>query len=197
MRGFHANTTNAVVQFARVNEDRYAGDVKDVTTSNFGLLIAFVLPGFVLLWGIAPYSQTVTHWLAHANSDAPTVGGFLYVTLASVGLGQLVSTLRWLLIDSLHHRTGITPPAWSFRELRSKEASGAFERLVDDHYRFYQFHANGFVALTLAFLTHGVATGFSTSGFVAVVLCDVLLFVGSRDTLSRYYRRAEQVLAPE
>ena len=190
-------TTIAVVPFARVTDDRYAATVKDVTTSNFGLLIAFVLPGFVLLWGIAPFSQTVTNWLTHTHSDAPTVGGFLYVTLASVGLGQLVSTLRWLLVDSLHHRTGITPPTWSFRELRSKEASGAFERLVDDHYRFYQFHANGFVALTLAFLAHGMAAGFSVAGFIAVLLCDALLFAGSRDTLSRYYRRTEQVLSPE
>ena len=66
---------------------RYGGSVKDVTTNNFGLLIAFVLPGFVLLWGMAPYSSTISEWLGQATSNAPTVGGFLYVTLASVGLG--------------------------------------------------------------------------------------------------------------
>ena len=169
--------------------------MRDVTTSNFGLLIAFVLPGFVLLWGMAPYSATVADWIALTTSDAPTVGGFLYVTLASVGLGQLVSTLRWLLIDSLHHRTGITPPEWSFHQLRSKDVSAAFERFVEDHYRFYQFHANGLVSLTLASVAWWTANGFSLASFTVVLLCDGLLYVGSRDTMTRYYRRVEGVLS--
>jgi hypothetical protein len=88
--------------------------VKDVTSENFGLLIAYVLPGFVLLWSLAPVLDHHRGWLGQANGDQPTVGGFLYVTLASVGLGQFVSTLRWLLMDSLHHATGIRQPHFDF-----------------------------------------------------------------------------------
>ncbi|MEZ6128982.1 MAG: hypothetical protein R3C59_09885 [Planctomycetaceae bacterium] len=185
-------TTNAHVQFARVNKDGYATTVKDVTTSNFGLLIAFVLPGFVLLWGIAPYSQTVTNWLAHTNSDAPTVGGFLYVTLASVGLGQLVSTLRWLLIDSLHHRTGIRPPNANFASL--KDAVGAFDRLIEIHYRFYQWHANALVAATIASVLYWFARGLRFREVLLLIAVDALLYVGSRDTLAKYYRRVDELL---
>ena len=171
--------------------------MRDVTTNNFGLLIAFVLPGFVLLWGIAPYSSTISGWLGQTTTDAPTVGGFLYVTLVSVGLGQLVSTLRWLLIDSIHHHTGIHKPNWSFSQLRSKETVAAFDRFVEDHYRYYQFHANGLVAITLAMILRGHAVGFRLIDVVLLLLCDALLFVGSRDNLQRYYRRAESVLSAE
>lgn len=171
--------------------------MRDVTSENFGLLIAYVLPGFILLWGIAPYSTTISGWLGQTTSDAPTVGGFLYVTLASVGLGQLVSTLRWLLIDSLHHRTGIHKPNWSFSQLRSKDTVAGFDRFVEDHYRYYQFHANGLIAVTLAAVLQWTAIGFRFSDLVLLTLCDALLFLGSRDTLTKYYRRVESVLGGE
>ena len=171
--------------------------MRDVTTNNFGLLIAFVLPGFILLWGMAPYSSTISGWLGQATSNAPTVGGFLYVTLASVGVGQLVSTLRWLLIDSLHHATGIEKPNWSFRQLRSKETIAAFDRFIEDHYRYYQFHANGLVAGTLAMILRWNATGFRCCDLVLLIVCDTLLFLGSRDNLQRYYRRAESVMSAD
>lgn len=171
--------------------------MKDVTTNNFGLLIAFVLPGFVLLWEMAPYSNTISGWLGQATGNAPTVGGFLYITLASVGVGQLVSTLRWLLIDSLHHATGIQKPNWSFSQLRSKETVAAFERFVEDHYRYYQFHANSLVACTLAMILRWHTTGFRCCDLVLLIACDILLFLGSRDNLQRYYRRSESVLSAE
>ena len=171
---------------------RYGGPVKDVTTNNFGLLIAFVLPGFVLLWGMAPYSSTIREWLGHATSNAPTVGGFLYVTLASVGLGQLVSTLRWLLIDSLHHGTGIDKPNIDFSRL--KDSVDAFDRLIEIHYRYYQWHANALIASMIAAVLHWSANGFRCHELCLLMAIDVLLYLGSRDTLQKYYRRVEDLL---
>ena len=171
--------------------------MKDVTSENFGLLIAYVLPGFILLWSLAPYSITIAGWLGQATGDQPTVGGFLYVTLASVGLGQLVSTLRWLVIDSLHHSTGVSRPSWSFRQLRSRETIAAFDRFIEDHYRYYQFHANGLIALSVAAVLRWTNGGFVVLEMVGVVICNVLLFLGSRDTLTKYYRRVESVLSKD
>ena len=170
----------------------YAYPVKDVTSANFGLLIAYVLPGFVLLWGIAPYSKTVQAWMAAPNLLTTSVGGFLYVTLASVALGLLVSTARWLTIDHIHHCTGIRKPEWNFRKLA--DSVGAFDRLIEDHYRYYQFHANGCLALTIASVMRWSAGGFNLGQALIVLLVNALLLVGSRDTLSKYYRRVEAVL---
>ena len=166
--------------------------MREVTTKNFGLLIAFVLPGFVLLWGIAPYSTTISGWIGNTTGNLPTVGGFLYVTLASVGLGQLVSTLRWLVIDTLHHRTGVRPAHFDFGRLRN--SIDAYDRLIEIHYRYYQWHANGLVAVTLASLMHWVARGFRFGEFTLIVLIDLLLYLGSRDTLSKYYRRVDDLV---
>jgi hypothetical protein len=62
------------------------------------------------------------------------------VTLASIAVGLTLSTVRWLLLDSIHHRTGLLPPPRNFARLGGKET--AFARLEEDHYRYYQFYGN-------------------------------------------------------
>lgn len=66
--------------------------MREVTGQNFGLLIAYILPGFIVLWGLSHFSTTIAGWLG-ATADGPTVGGFLYVTLASVGAGLAVGSV--------------------------------------------------------------------------------------------------------
>ena len=73
--------------------------MRDLTRDNFGLLIAYVLPGFVALWGGSYHVEAVRPWLNATPSDAPTVGGFLYTTLASTTLGLTISGMRWAVVD--------------------------------------------------------------------------------------------------
>lgn len=114
-------------------------EMKEVSTSNFGLVIAYLLPGFVTLIGVSFFSETVRIWLTISPSDAPTVGGFLYVTIASVALGMTVGSVRWLVIDTIHHKTGIQQPQWDFSRLQ--ENINAYRTLVEIHYHFYLFFA--------------------------------------------------------
>ena len=95
----------------------------EVSSSNFGLLIAFPLPGFVVLWGAGYFSETVRVWLSTSGDSAPTVGGFMYVTLASVAAGVTVSTVRWAIIDTIHRWTGLPPPTWDFSRLQENVAA--------------------------------------------------------------------------
>lgn len=85
-----------------------------VTSQNFDLLIAYILPGFVSVWGAGHFSETLQGWLSASPGDSPTIGGFLYVTLASIGAGALVSAIRWLIIDRAYRHTGIPEPNWDF-----------------------------------------------------------------------------------
>jgi hypothetical protein len=173
--------------------ERAMTPVNDVTNQNFGLLIAFVLPGFILLWGLQPHSDMITGWLGHAATEVPSVGGFLYITMASVGVGQLVSTLRWLLIDTLHHRTGVRPPRWDFRKLKDRVT--AYDRLIEIHYRYYQFHANSLLAVSISAILRWLKQGFHIRELILLLTIDTLLYLGSRDTLQMYYRRVEELLA--
>ena len=59
-------------------------------------------------------------WISASQQGAPTVAGFMYVTLASLAAGVTVSAVRWAIIDHLHHATGVVPPAWKFANLEGK-----------------------------------------------------------------------------
>ena len=97
--------------------------MKELSDKNFGLLIAYLLPGFTAVWGMSYLSPTVHAWLGEASPDGPTVGGFLYVTLGSVAAGLTVSTVRWAVIDTFHHWTGLNQPQWDFAKLQANIAA--------------------------------------------------------------------------
>ena len=124
------------------------GAVSTLSNQNFGLVIAYVVPGFVALWGVSYFSPTVDSG-SRLQQDAPTVAGFMYVTLASLAAGVTVSAVRWAVIDQLHHATGIVPPAWKFAHLEGKLQG--YLTLIENHYRYYQFYSNMFVAVAFCF----------------------------------------------
>lgn len=175
-----------------VTNQQYAAQVKEVTPASFGLLMAYLIPGFIVLWGLEPHVYAARLWLGQSTENAPTIGGFLYATIAAVALGQLTSTVRWLLIDPVHHHTGIAKPAWNFSRL--PQTIAAFDRLIEDHFRYYQFHANGLVAVITAAILHWTANGFRVSQCLLLIVVVSLLYIGSRDTLAKYYRRVEEIL---
>lgn len=170
--------------------------MRDITRDNFGLLIAYLLPGFVVLWGVSYHEVTVRSWLRATAPDAPSIGGFLYATLASTALGLIVSAVRWAVIDRVLSWLGVRQPEWDF-ELFS-ERLAAYEVLVSNHYRYYQFYANTFVALLFTYSSR--LTLLTTWGrreawiFLAVIVTEAILFVGSRDTLKKYFTRTGELL---
>ena len=167
-----------------------------LSNQNFGLIIAFLLPGFVALWGVSYFSPAVASWITVPQQDAPTVAGFMYVTLASLAVGVTVSAVRWAIIDHLHHATGIVPPVWKFAYLEGKLQG--YLTLVENHYRYYQFYSNMFIATAFTFCARLVSEGptitnrlATTCGFLTL---EVIFFAGSRDTLQKYYNRTQQLL---
>ena len=102
----------------------------------FGILIAYVIPGFVVVHGFSYHSPAVAAWLGPGQQ--PTVAGFFYVTLASIACGLVISTSRWLVVDPLLHFTGVQKTQWTCSMLR--EQLPAFEMFVLYTYRYYQFH---------------------------------------------------------
>ena len=169
--------------------------MRDISTSNFGLLIAYVIPGFTVMVGLGLVFPMVARWLGHPSSQLPTVGGFLYVTIGAVTIGLFLSTLRWLLIDSLHHRTGIDRPNWEFK--RFPQAQKMYDALTEYHYRYYQFYGSMVLALPILFGC-GIVAGdehfLSLLGVLGFLCIEAIFFAGSRDTLRKYYDRLQPIL---
>src|SRR6185437_14063090 len=144
--------------------------------------IAYILPGGVCLLGFSGISEPVRSWIVAAPAQGPTFGGFLYLTLAALAAGLTVSAVRWLLLDSLHHLTGVRRPR--FDDAKLPDRLEAFNYIVENHYRYYQFYSNTLLAVVLAYVARrlGVSSApdFRVSYDIGIcVLCGVLFF-GSR-----------------
>ncbi len=175
------------------------------STQQFGLLIAYVLPGFVALWGLSYQSPLLRQWLTspQASVDFPTIGGFLYVALASIALGMTLSAVRWLVIDRINEHTGMARPRWD--DTRLQQNLGAYNLLRDIHYRYYQFHANGLLALLVVLAAHPRPRKLDTAediwGLLPVDVLDAVLlvlivvfFMTARDNLAKYHHRVTILL---
>ncbi|KAA3605829.1 MAG: hypothetical protein DWQ01_18670 [Planctomycetota bacterium] len=168
-------------------------------SKNFGILIAYVLPGFIALWGLATKFGAVNTWLTGTNNAGLAVGGVLYVTAASITIGMVINAVRWLIIDPALLLSGLTRPDWNAVQLQGRLS--AFERLVEDHFRYFQFYANTALGSLVAFLAwrsspfHESAPGLWPE--VGIVALEFVLLLASRDALSRYYRRTQDLLETE
>ena len=172
--------------------------VTDIREDSFGLLIAYVVPGFLLILQLSIFSESLQAWLVPSPETAPTVAGFLFVTVASVGAGLTASTVRWLVLDTIHHCTGLAQPQWSFQNLHAR--AEAFQGIVQNHYRYYQFYGNTVVVVLCGTLVQrgpGAMMGLSPAPAMLVDLGLVGLFaIASRDALRKYYSRTRELLAP-
>ena len=167
----------------------------DLTERGFGLVIAYLLPGFVLLLGISLTSPAVEAWLrTSADSSSPTVGTFLYLLLASLTAGMTVGAFRWAIIDRIHHATGLTRPRFELRHVH--ERLDAFELFVHHHYRYYEFFANTMLAALASYTCwrFTASPGGPRLGDAGFLILEAVFFAASRDTLRNYYWRVGQVL---
>lgn len=166
------------------------------TSSNqFGLMVAYLLPGFIGLAGIAPLVPLVARWLQPGTYAEASLGPPIYAILAATTIGMILSCFRWLLIDHIHQWTGVAPPVWD--DSRLEERLVAFNYLVESHYRYYQFVANSLLAIIWAY---GINRWLGTSPLLNVysdlgvlMLC-AALFVASRDALSKYFDRTSRLV---
>jgi hypothetical protein len=173
--------------------------MKDISDKNFGPLIAFCLPGFILLLALSRSFPEVKEWLEiSASKDGASIGGFLYATLASLSLGLLLSGIRWATVDQFleqEYLLGTGPlPTIDFTELNKKDTFAAFSGIVENHYRYYQYYSNSLVAVELGGLAYLWKVGKpSGSQWALAAILLIILFAASRDCFRKFRIRGAAV----
>lgn len=163
----------------------------------FGLIVAFLLPGFIGLAGVAPLVPAVGQWLQPVNQGDLGFGPPIYALLSAATVGMIMSCFRWLVVDHLLEWTGVPKPVRGYENLPDK--LDAFDYLIDVHYRYYQFYSNTLVATVWAYLPNRIMGTLPLLGpgtdLGVLILCAVLL-AGLRDTLTKYRQKLGRVLDP-
>jgi len=165
--------------------------MKDISNSNFGLLIAYALPGFVVVWAVGGVWPP-THATADAVASIITV---FNTTVAAIAAGMVVSAIRFVVIDSLFTALGLRRPPADSTALQQN--LGAVTTSIDQHYRYYQFHANMLVAGVIAYAAHRLPF-IATPGLPELVLIALagVFWLTARDNLTKYYRHLSTIRSP-
>ena len=163
---------------------------------SFGALIAFLLPGFVGLWGVSFLSPRVQSWISGPGSGAPPAVTVLMILLASLAVGLVISAIRWSVIDRLLHHTGTPAPVLDFSKI--KGCLQEFEAIVENHFKYYQYYSHTFIALLFSFTVRQVKLWQPPCSnwilFLGVLVTLIALFLASRDALSKCYERSKALL---
>jgi hypothetical protein len=187
--------------------------VRDLVAENFGIVVAYVVPGGVALLAGMYASPGLKGWVSQAAGEATTFGGFLILVTVALGLGMIVQAARFFFFERF--LTWRRLPGSSrikdrypdlFRERashstrREPEVRAAFRELSEAHYRFYQCHGGLFIAGPAAFVSWWYWRP-SSAGVVklAVVgalllLAEVALFEAALDALKRNRERERDIL---
>jgi len=182
--------------------------MNDTLTRSFGLVVSLVLPGAVGLFAVAFYVPTIANWFTIAATQPTSVGAFLFLLLASVGMGMILGGARWLLVDQLLFARAL-PKKWRLdrfaspnHEARRHDAhtEAVYRSLIADHYVYYQFFSTLFVALlTLwaAWWAHQhPAWPAVLSALAALVLSGTFLLAVAYGCLRAYLHKRFELLGP-
>lgn len=159
---------------------------------DLGVVIAFVAPGFVAFLALSYHMPTARAWLDAASVSDQGVGVFLFVLLASLSIGLVVSGVRALVIDNVLRWRALgrfVVPTYTvdWRQIDEQKLT-VLITVRDAYYRFYQFYANTLVALLFWTFSRVYVDGPSLPWPMWILVLAVLgtLLSSARDALSSY-----------
>lgn len=126
--------------------------LSDVTSTSFGYIIGFLLPGLVGLYGLGYWSAGIRSLLLKPGIDTEaTVGPSLLVLLAALAVGLLVNGFRSLIFDKWLCKKYAYETDF-FSKLGTGEKLNCFRAFADELFRYHQFFGGFFIAFVPMYL---------------------------------------------
>lgn len=173
--------------------------MKDVTSTSFGYIIAYLLPGLAALYALALWSAKIAEILHTFLTSASNIGLFLLVIATALGLGLLVGVPRRFLFEGRLYK-GDRLNDSDYAQLGSEAKLTAYRAAIDETYRYYQFY--GGITVVLPFLYLGWLVHYWQATSLLVKLLSVLIFIiseycavkGAIEAHDTYMKRAKRIL---
>jgi hypothetical protein len=153
---------------------------------NFGLLIAYFLPGFIGLNGLRPLSGSVAIWFEAILDKDKSLGASFLILSAALVTGLIISACRDIMLERLHYATGVKCELFDYGKFIDKDKRAVLQDLIANKYRYYQFYGNTLVAsffLLVSNLLRNSILNHKLSLTINFAVC-VLLFMASREALT-------------
>jgi hypothetical protein len=122
---------------------------KDITSTFFGFLIAYLLPGAVALYSLSFWSDRLREVFATVSSAKSDVGLILSLVVASLVAGLVINVFRHHLFERLICRTVRMDPS-VYGSLVNEQKLQTFMLVIEETFRYHQFYGN--LAVQMPFL---------------------------------------------
>ena len=183
-----------------MSEEEKGVSVKELTSTSFGYVIAFILPGLLGLYGLALWFSGIDTLLKPALSPETTIGPSFFLLFCALTLGLLLSSARYFVFE-LWLCKAHKFPGTMFRELRKNGNLIAFTAVVEQHYRYHQFYGGCSLAMFILFprwmCNHWSELGCLKGwGFIAFfALFQAMVIQSARDAFIKYVTRGNEIVA--
>ena len=172
---------------------------------DFGLLIAYFIPGVITLLGLAYTFKDVSDLMSKFRSGEATAGFLLIVSSLAVVIGMAVSVVRASTIDksfelnlpfSQEHYRSLQHADPDYAQLTDQGKLNAFREVEENDKRPYQFYGNTLLAVII-FIAGWLSSSFhnrngplkrSILALASLILASVLLYPACRKSYYRYNR---------
>ncbi len=183
------------------NEQADLGEMKDLTSTSFGYVIAFLLPGLFGLYALGYWSSAIKSLLQPVLKADANVGPSVIVLLVALGVGLFISAVRFFLFEKLLCQKHCFPGNM-FAKLTAENKLPAFKAVVDEHYRYHQFYGGVFVALAIMFVGwvwygHPGPNLRSIATVLGFALFETVLGLTASDAFKRYVERGTTIVNSE
>lgn len=173
--------------------------IKDLTSTTFGLVIAYVIPGVFGLYALSPYMDEIKKMFDKFIEAKSDIGLFFLFIFLSTAVGLVVTIIKWVLYERLITNKKI--PNNFFATIGTSENKlTAFRATVDEHYRYHQFWGN--LSIILPILAYNYLTlnseGITTINLLVVIFIlifiEFLLVIAAVEAYNNYLKRSTAIL---
>ena len=174
--------------------------MEQVTSTTLGLLMAYLLPGLVVLYSLSFWSLRLRE-VFRSFLAAQQIGLFLLVLAASLIAGLLAGAVRWVGFEFLFgSKCQHLEPA-QFRQLTTQTKFSAFSYIVDENFRFHQFW--GAMVVVAPFLCASLLKEFWNyihllgilTGVITFLIMEFIIAIAAWKSYKRFVARARCILA--
>ena len=169
--------------------------MKDITTTAFGLLIAYLLPGLLGLYTCSFWSPSISaQFEAFSKSDS-NGGLFFLLVLFALVAGLQLNAFRWVIFERILCRRNHLREH-EFTQLKTKDQIEAFGVILDENFRYHQFWGGVAPVLPVFFIglshRHGVALRSIAAipWIVVFLIVEVVTVAAAIEAHTRYVKRA-------
>src|SRR5438034_885329 len=137
--------------------------MKDISSTSFGYLIAFLLPGIFGIYALGIWFSSLDTFLKQVLKTETSVGLSFIFLLIAIGVGVCISGLRYFIFE-WKRCTAENNQGMSAEELTVRKT------VVDEHYRYHQFYGGCTVALLVLYsgwlkCNHATITAWQFTGW--------------------------------